>query len=62
MFAPDMGIAEDPATGVRRGGHERRDPALRRPTDGHHALFIEQASRWAAPRTFICTSTRKRAG
>jgi trans-2,3-dihydro-3-hydroxyanthranilate isomerase len=42
MFAPDMGITEDPATGgavAAMSGAIQRFDGL---TDGHHALFIEQ--------------------
>ncbi|MBL0374369.1 PhzF family phenazine biosynthesis protein [Rhizobium sp. KVB221] len=49
MFAPDMGIAEDPATGgavAAMSGAIRHFDAL---ADGHHALLIEQGVEMGRP-------------
>lgn len=49
MFAPDMGIAEDPATGgavAAMSGAIRHFDAL---TPGHHALLIEQGVEMGRP-------------
>jgi len=49
MFAPDMGIVEDPATGgavAAMSGAIRHFDAL---ADGHHALVVEQGVEMGRP-------------
>lgn len=49
MFAPTMGIAEDPATGGAVAAFSGAWVAAARPGDGDHALAIEQGRRMGRP-------------
>ena len=49
MFAPGMGIAEDPATGAAAAGFSGAVMAYDRPKDGDHTLIIEQGFEMGRP-------------
>jgi trans-2,3-dihydro-3-hydroxyanthranilate isomerase len=49
MFAPDMGIAEDPATGAAVAAMSGAIRHFDRLSDGHHALLIEQGVEMGRP-------------
>ncbi len=49
MFAPDMGIAEDPATGAAVAGFSGVVMAYDKPADGDHTLVIEQGFEMGRP-------------
>ena len=49
MFAPDMGIAEDPATGAAVAGFSGAVMAYDKPGDGDHTIIIEQGFEMGRP-------------
>jgi trans-2,3-dihydro-3-hydroxyanthranilate isomerase len=49
MFAPDMGIAEDPATGAAAAGFSGVVMSCDKPADGDHTLIIEQGFEMGRP-------------
>lgn len=49
MFAPSLGIAEDPATGSAAGALAAVVAAFERPADGRHAYVIEQGFEMGRP-------------
>ena len=49
MFAPDMGIAEDPATGSAVAALSGAIHFFDKPVDGHHPLLIEQGVEMGRP-------------
>ncbi len=49
MFAPDMGITEDPATGSAVAALSGAIQFFDRPVDGHHPLLIEQGVEMGRP-------------
>ena len=49
MFAPDMGIAEDPATGAAVAGFSGVVMAYDKPGDGDHTIIIEQGFEMGRP-------------
>ena len=49
MFAPDMGIAEDPATGAAAAAFAGVVLAYDRPSDGDHTFIIEQGYEMGRP-------------
>jgi trans-2,3-dihydro-3-hydroxyanthranilate isomerase len=49
MFAPDMGVSEDPATGSAAAAFAGVVMAFDRPEDGEHSLVIEQGYEMGRP-------------
>lgn len=49
MFAPEMGIAEDPATGAAVAAFTGAIMRFDKPADGHHDLVIEQGYEMGRP-------------
>jgi trans-2,3-dihydro-3-hydroxyanthranilate isomerase len=57
MFAPDLGVAEDPATGSAVAAFAGAAQVAERPEDGDHSLFIEQGDDMGRP-SLICLDMR----
>ncbi|GGE42731.1 phenazine biosynthesis protein PhzF [Agaricicola taiwanensis] len=53
MFAPSMGIAEDPATGAAAAGFAGVVQATERPGDGEHTYVIEQGYEMGRPSRIV---------
>ncbi|MGL4974873.1 MAG: PhzF family phenazine biosynthesis protein [Bosea sp. (in: a-proteobacteria)] len=49
MVAPDMGVAEDPATGSAVAAFAGVVMAFDKPSDGHHSLVVEQGYEMGRP-------------
>ena len=49
MFAPAMGLGEDPATGAALAAFSGAIHAFDQPVDGHHALLVEQGVEMGRP-------------
>lgn len=55
MFAPSLGIAEDPATGAAVAGFAGAIMAFDPPADGEHVLVIEQGFEMGRPSRLVLT-------
>jgi trans-2,3-dihydro-3-hydroxyanthranilate isomerase len=53
MFAPSMGIAEDPATGAAAAGFAGVIQAVEQPSDGEHTFVIEQGYEMGRPSRIV---------
>lgn len=49
MFAPGLGVAEDPATGSAAAAFAGVILAFERPVDGHHTFVMEQGFEMGRP-------------
>ncbi len=56
MFAPAMGLGEDPATGAALAAFSGAIHAFDQPVDGHHALLVEQGVEMGRPPISTCIS------
>lgn len=57
MFAPDLGIGEDPATGSAVAAFSAAVMDFDRPVDGEHTLVIEQGYAMGRPSQIVLTLT-----
>ena len=55
MFAPGLGISEDPATGGAAAAFAGVAMAFEKPEDGEHVLVIEQGLEMGRPSTIVLT-------